>query len=58
MEPDTATSLAGMNPESWVGLAKYVFDKLWPFIAVSIPSFLGGLAIKRPRMLRKAHAAE
>lgn len=58
MEPDTATALAGSSPETWIGFARYVFDKAWPLLSVALASFLGGLAIKRPRMLRRKDAAE
>lgn len=56
MEPDTAAALAGSNPETWIGFARYVFDKAWPYLSVALASFLSGLAIKRPRALRKGSA--
>jgi len=52
----TQAAQAGPAPETWVGFAKYVFDKVWMLVIPLV--YAAGLATKRPRFLRKRGTAE
>ena len=40
MDIDTISQVS-QNPETWVGFAKYVFDKAWPFVTGLVMGWLG-----------------
>jgi len=57
MDIDSVTQVtAGPSPETWVGFARYVFDKVWPLVIAF--AYAAGLATKRPGFLRRKGAAE
>lgn len=57
-EIDTAIQVAqaGPAPETWIGFAKYALDKVWPLIVLL--AYAGGLATKRPQVLRRKGSQE